>query len=73
MNEIFTRLVELPESVSAFTIRDQESDYNIYLNCRLSHEKLLQAYKHELQHIERSDYCRGESVDLIEIYTHKLF
>lgn len=71
MNDIIIRVVDMPESIRALTIRDPENDYNIYLNCRLSQERLLQAYMHELQHIRSGDFDSSESVDLIEIYAHR--
>lgn len=38
MDDIFIRYVELPLSVRAFTCLDDNGDFNIYANSRLSYE-----------------------------------
>lgn len=71
MDEIYTRLSNFPTSICAFTVRDRDGDYNIYLNARISHERRVQAYEHELKHIKRGDFQKSCSADLIEIYAHR--
>lgn len=71
MDEIFTRVAPLPVSISGYTVRDRNGDFNIILNDRLTHERQMEAYNHELRHIQRGDFNRGGKVDLIEIYAHK--
>lgn len=41
----------------------------IVLNARLTRERRIQAYRHELYHIEHGDY-EQYSADLIEFYAH---
>lgn len=70
MNEIYTKLMDLPVSIRGFTVRDCDGDYNVILNSRLSHERQMQTYYHELQHIRSGDFDSPGSVDLIEIHAH---
>ena len=44
MDNIIIRLIDgLPCSVRAFTVVDENGDYNVYLNSKLSHEQLRQS------------------------------
>ena len=70
MEEIITRLANLPVSVYGYTIRDKDGDYNMYINARMTSEKRVETYKHELEHIRRGDFYRSGSADLIEIHAH---
>lgn len=72
MEDIITRLMNMPAGVSAFTIRDNSGDYNVFVNCNMSHERQMQAYSHELQHIRAGDFDRPGSADLIEIRAHRM-
>ena len=40
MNDVIVRLIAMPLSVRAFTVPDEQGDYNIYLNEALSDEQL---------------------------------
>lgn len=52
MNEdIFVRYIELPIRVNAVTLPDEDGNYNVYINARLSMEAQAEAYEHELYHI----------------------
>lgn len=70
MDEIYTRLFNLPTTIRGYTVRDKNGDYNICINARISHEDQLEAYEHELKHIKLGDFQRSASADLIEIYAH---
>lgn len=56
MDNYIVRIVKLPRSVRGFTIPDENGDYNIYLNDRLSDADLIKAYDHEVQHIEAGHF-----------------
>lgn len=70
MDEVITRLFNLPTTIRGYTVRDKNGDYNICINARISHEDQLEAYEHELRHIQRGDFQTSTPVDLIEIYAH---
>ncbi len=38
-------------TVNAVTVPDEDGNYNVYINDRLSHEAQEEAYEHELYHI----------------------
>lgn len=66
MNDIVLRFVNLPVSIGGYTILDSDGDYNIFINSRMSFEKQLKTYKHELTHIDNGDFYRKETADVIE-------
>ena len=51
MNEIIVRLIDLPVELNGFTALDEQDDYNVYLNARLSEEDMKQTFLHEMGHI----------------------
>ena len=56
MNEIFLRTIPLPDRVRAAVALDENGDYNIYVNTRLSHAEQLRAFEHERAHIVSSHF-----------------
>lgn len=66
MNDIFVRLRDMPGKIKGLTILDNEGDYNIYINSRLSFESQCEAYHHELAHIERDDLYNALPIDKVE-------
>lgn len=65
-------LSDLPPRISAYTVANPDFSYTIVVNARLNHERQMQAYVHEMDHIKNGDYDRRCSVDLIECYAHAL-
>jgi len=51
MGDILTRVIELPATVSAMTVVDENGDYNIYINAALTREAADRALCHEMAHI----------------------
>lgn len=71
MNEVTTRLINLPTTVRAFTTRDTEGDFNIYLNARMNDIQRMEAYQHEMKHITNDDFYKNGSIDAIEAHLHR--
>ena len=51
MDELLIREVDLPYNIKGGTVPDENGDYNIYINKRLSPEGKVKAYRHEIAHI----------------------
>ena len=68
--DVNTIMADMPCSIAAYTIANADTSYTIVLNSRLNYERQLQAYHHEMMHMENGDYDRRCSVDLIECYAH---
>lgn len=57
MNDIYVRLVSFPVfSVRSAVILDENGDYNIYLDERLSDEDKRRALHHEYRHIKNNHF-----------------
>ena len=56
MDDYIVRIVRLPMHIHGFTMPDENGDYNIYLNDRLSDAELVRAYDHEVKHIEAGHF-----------------
>ncbi len=62
--DINTILEDLPYSVAGVTVANEDASYTIVLNARMSHERITEAYKHEMRHIYQDDF---EKYDVKEI------
>lgn len=57
MGDIFIRFVSFPTlRVYGATALDENGDYNIFIDERLSNEKKLETYKHEFLHIKNRHF-----------------
>ena len=56
MDDIIGRLVPRPRTIKGFTIPDENGDYNIYLNDKLSDRELCDVYDHEMAHIDAGHF-----------------
>ncbi len=57
MGDIFIRFVSFPTlRVYGATALDENGDYNIFIDERLSNEKKLETYRHEVMHIKNRHF-----------------
>lgn len=62
MDAVIIRQLDLPYGVKGVTVKDENDDYNIYINSRYSADEQDIAFYHELEHIRRGDFYRSGSV-----------
>lgn len=67
---IQTRLAALPYTIGGYVIKDINDTYTIILNSKLSYERNIESYMHELNHIYNGDYEKDCSADSIEYQAH---
>jgi len=67
--DVNVREINLPTTISAYVASNPDATYTIFLNSRLTWERRMQAYQHELEHIKNGDYERRSS-DMIEMHAH---
>lgn len=65
-------LADMPVTIPAYSIANQDMSYTVVINARLNYERQLDAYYHEMSHIEGGDFDRKCSVDVLECYAHAL-
>jgi len=68
---IIVRLVDLPPGIRGFTVPDENGDFNIYINTKISAFAQKKAYRHELEHIAEGDCYSNEKAGGIESARHK--
>ena len=66
MENIITRLISLPYAVEGTTVKDENGDYNMYLNANLPMERIQAAYEHEIIHIEYGHFYDERPVEVKE-------
>lgn len=47
MKTVLVRYINLPSTVNAVTVVDENGDYNVYINERLSYYEKFRALEHE--------------------------
>ena len=52
MKTVLVRYINLPGTVNAVTVVDENGDYNVYINERLSYYEKFRALDHEVYHIK---------------------
>ena len=60
----------MPATIKAYTVNNNDDTYTVVLNSKLNREQHLISYHHEMQHIENGDYEKKTDIDIIEINAH---
>lgn len=71
MDIVNTIFIDMPTTIKAYTICNNDDTYTVVLNSKLTREQHLLSYHHEMRHIENGDYLKKCGVDIIEINAHK--
>ncbi|QOX64238.1 hypothetical protein FRZ06_13255 [Anoxybacterium hadale] len=67
MDSMIVRKTNLfPVEVLGITVLDQNGDYNVYLNDKLSYDAQAEAFRHEIEHIKQGHFFRWEDVAFLE-------
>lgn len=67
MDAVIIRLIDLPAGTNGVTVKDENGDFNVYINARLSADARARAWRHEVGHIRRGDFYRTDaSVEILE-------
>ncbi len=56
----------MPLHVKGLTVKDENGDYNIYLNSDIPDEKRVNAFRHELEHIKHGHFYSYSDVVSLE-------
>ena len=67
MDDIIIRYVDMPTKIHGYTTLDDNGDYNVYINDRLSHDQRQLAYDHEMAHINEGHFYAAVDVQDIEL------
>lgn len=65
-NNIFIRIVPLPEAVRAVVLPNDDNTFDIYINSNLPEKLQHLAVEHELKHIRRDHFYNDDPVWLNE-------
>ena len=66
LDSMIIRKVDLPVGVDGITILDQNGDYNVYLNDRLSYDAQAATLRHEIEHINQGHFYREDDLKVLE-------
>lgn len=69
---IFIQYLDLPTSIPARLVKNDDGSYTIFLNARLDAYSQKLAYIHELKHIAADDFHSDLPVDQLENLRHKI-
>jgi hypothetical protein len=63
-------LYDLPVKVRAFTRKNEDDSYTIFINARLNNDQQHHAYQHEVKHISEEHFGKYLNVNNIEYDMH---
>lgn len=61
---------DLPTTIKALTVKNEDDTYTIIVNSRLSYEQQHKSFQHEINHIVNCDFEK-DCADIIEYNAHK--
>lgn len=65
--DFFVRVVKFPVTTpGGMVMPNDDGTYSIYLNSELNWERQVEAYRHEVGHIENDDFYNDKSIEEIE-------
>ena len=65
-DDVIVRYINLPVSVRGIITVDEEGNYNVYINAKLSSDRQRIALEHELTHVNRGDFDSFDDIENIE-------
>jgi hypothetical protein len=60
------RVQELPATIYGVTIKDNNGDYNVYINACITEDARAEAFRHEVRHIREGHFYMIDDVRAIE-------
>lgn len=63
---INVQILDFGNSIPAAVTINDDGSFSIFLNARLSYERRLEAYWHEMRHIQNQDFYGDMSVEEME-------
>ena len=66
MDSVIIRVEILPASINGVTVKDDNGDYNIYINACISEDARAEAFHHEVRHIQEGHFYSMDDVREIE-------
>lgn len=69
--DCFVFLKNLPTTLKALVVENEDDTYTIFLNSRLTYEQQCNSYKHEIDHIKKKDFEKDCNVSELEFDAHR--
>lgn len=64
---IIVRYISLPYTVFGITVPNDNGDFSVYINSKLSDKKKKEAVEHEIKHIKLDHFYDNNPVELNEL------
>jgi nitrogen regulatory protein PII-like uncharacterized protein len=66
IESIRVHLIDLPDNIKGFTVREDIDSYDIYIDASLCDSMICTVYDHEIEHINNHDFDKMYSVSDLE-------
>ena len=66
MEDVVVRYINLPMTVRGIMVVDEDGNYNVYINSKLSSDRQRLALEHEMTHVQRGDFESFDDISDIE-------
>lgn len=71
MDGIYTQVIDMDTAITEHVVKNKDDTYTIFLNARLSWERILLGYHHAVNHITNGDFEKEYgNVNKIEFIAH---
>ena len=64
--DVYIYYVDMPCSVASNIVENPDGSYTIYLNSRMTHERNIKGYLHEIRHLINNDLNECNNIQNIE-------
>ncbi|RHP85302.1 hypothetical protein DXA20_09505 [Roseburia sp. AM59-24XD] len=68
LDDVNVHVLDFGNSIPATVTINEDGSFSIFLNARLSYEQRMQAYLHEMQHIQKDDFFTHNTVEEKELH-----
>lgn len=65
-SEVYVYYLDMPCSIDSNIVENPDGSFTLYLNSRMTHERNIEGYLHELIHIRKGDLYSTSNIHDVE-------
>lgn len=71
-HDVHIYYIDMPCSVTSNIVENNDGSYTIYINSRLSYERQLEGYLHELRHLDNNHFEEWLDIQNVEMEVREI-
>ena len=69
--EVYVYYIDMPCSIDSNIVENPDGSFTLYLNSRMTHERNIEGYLHEMFHLQQGDLDGTSNIHDVEIEARK--